>query len=354
MWLDLLLFFIPTSLALHYAFHVSPMAVFLTGILAIVPLAEWIRRATEQLSKLAGSAIGGLLNVTFGNAAELILALFVLSTGATEVVKGQITGAIIGNGLLGLGLAVVIGTWGRENLTFQRVQAGQLSSLLFLVVIAMLVPALYNYAERSLFKAQHVGELNEKLSLSVSVILIAVYATNLLYTLVTHRDVFSTGAQTGTATWSWWRGIAVLLAATAGTAWESEVVSDALNETAQQLNLTPLFLGIIALALVGNIAEYISAIYFARQQQMGLALSITLGSTIQIGLLVAPLLVLVSYFMGHPMDLVFRNPLELIAIAAVAFVVNAIAHDGEVTWFEGVLLLAVYAILGLAFFFATP
>ena len=211
--------------------------------------------------------------------------------------------------------------------------------------------------------------LDERLSLGVAVVLIAVYIANLVYSLVTHRDTFADcseiepdetrpaarkSGKASHAMWPMWKILAVLVGATLLTAIEAELVSDALEETSVRLGVTTFFLGITVLAIVGNAAEYVSAVYFARKNRMDLVMGITVGSTIQIALFVAPVLVLVSFFMGKPMNLVFSNPLELIAVAGVAFVVNAIAQDGETTWFEGVLLLAVYALLGLAFFFVTP
>jgi Ca2+:H+ antiporter len=201
-----------------------------------------------------------------------------------------------------------------------------------------------------------VSKLDERLSLGVAGVLIAVYFANLLYTLVTHRDVFAfekPDPHAAEMAWPIWQSLGVLLAGTAATAWEAELVSGALDQTASQLGISTFFLGVFVLAVVGNAAEYVAAVYFARRDNMGLVVSITVGSTIQVALLVAPLLVIVSHFMGHPMNLVFDNPLELIAIAAVSFAVNAIAEDGETTWFEGVLLLAVYVVLGMAFFFVT-
>jgi Ca2+:H+ antiporter len=350
----ILLLFVPVSVVLAYVVHASPLWVFITATLAIVPLAEWIRRATEQMAQLTGPAVGGLLNVSFGNAAELILALFVLGTGHTEVVKGQITGSIIGNGLLGLGLAILVGSWGRAKQTFDRQRAGLLSSMLVLVVIALLLPAFFDYTERGIFASPDASALDERLSLAVSVVLIGVYVANLIYTLYTHRDIFAIKEDVGEASWSFWTALAVLGAGTAITALEAYLVSRALDSTAGRLGLSEFCLGITVLAIVGNAAEYVSAIYFARKDQMDLVVSITVGSSIQVAILVAPLLVLLSYFFGHPMNLVFTNPLELIAIAAVAFAVKAIAQDGESTWFEGLLLVSIYALLGLAFFFATP
>ncbi len=348
-----LLLLLPVSLALKYYFHAPEIWIFAAGTVAIIPLAEYIRKATEQVAHVAGSAIGGLLNVTFGNAAELIIALFVLRAGALDVVKAQITGSIIGNSLLGLGLAILFGSVGREKQVFKKERAGMLSSMLILCVIALLLPAMFDLTERFSLAPGDVHHRDDRLSLGVSVVLIIIYVANLIYTLVTHRDIFSTReeGEGDKATWSFPVSLAVLIVATGLIALEAELVSDALEATARGLGLSTFFLGIIVLAVVGNAAEYISAVYFARRDNMGLVMTITVGSTIQVALFTAPLLVLISHFMGHPMDLVFANPLEMAAIAAVAFVVNAIAQDGETTWFEGLLLIGVYVLLAMAFFF---
>ena len=359
LWRALLLL-VPISLVLAAIDAVPRSVVFAAAILAIVPLAEWVRRSTEHVAARAGSAIGGLLNVSVGNAPELILALFVLSGGHPAVVKAQITGSLIGNSLLGLGLAIVAGSFGRERQHINRERSGQLSSLLILVTIALLLPALFDYTERGVLREANTAALDEHLSLGVAIVLIAVYIGNLIYTLVTHRDIFArTPAYSEEAEpqmeapWPISRSIAILAGATILTAIEAELVSSTVEITATRLGLTPFFLGVIVLAIVGNAAEYISAVYFARRGQMGLVIGITIGSTIQIGLLVAPLLVIISYLMGHPMNLVFENPIELIAIAGAAFIVNSISQDGETTWFEGALLLAVYLVFALAFFLVT-
>jgi Ca2+:H+ antiporter len=223
-------------------------------------------------------------------------------------------------------------------------------------VIALMVPALFDYTERSLRGTPNAGHLDEQLSLGVAGVLIVAYGANLLYTLVTHRDVFAVQneAENGepvSSPWPVWIAVAVLAAATAVIALEAELVSGALEATSKKLGLTEFFLGVMVLPLIGNAAEYVAAIYFARRDRMNLVMTIAVGSSIQIALFTAPVLVLVSWLLGTPMNLVFSNPLELIAVAGVAFAVNAIAQDGETTWFEGVLLLSVYALLGLAFFF---
>lgn len=363
-----LLALVPVSLAVAYLFQVGPVWVFATGVVAIVPLAEWIRRSTEHLAAQLGSTIGGLLNVSFGNAAELILALFVLATGAQDVVKAQVTGSIIGNALLGLGLAALIGGWGRKQQKFSSEQSGRLSSLLILSLIALMLPALFDYTERGVFAEPNPSQLDERLSLGVSVVLMAIYVVNLLYSLAKKRDTFKLenngheesqdereqGSDEAGQHWPVWVSLVVLLVATALTALEAEQVSGALEKTSQALGLSTFFLGIVVLAIVGNAAEYLSAIYFARKDRMSLVMGITVGSTIQVALLLAPLLVIVSFLMGQPMNLVFSNPLELVSIAGAALIVNSIAHDGESTWFEGAMLVAVYVLLALAFLFATP
>ena len=354
---NILLAFVPVSLLLGYVFHAGAIWVFITAIISIVPLANWVRRGTEQMARISGPAIGGLLNVTFGNMPELILAFFVLAAGQSAVVKGQITGSIIGNSLLGLGVAILAGSWGRENQTFKRERAGLLSSLLVLGTIGLLLPALFHYTEHGLVSATDARHLEDRLSLGVSIVLIIVYAGNLAYTLVTHRDVFALDEGDSSKKqdkWSRNKALGVLAGATVLVALEAELVSGALVATAGALGVSAFFLGVIVLAVIGNAAEYVSAIYFARQNQLGLVFTITVGSSIQVALFVAPLLVIISHFTKHPMNLVFSNPLELIAIAGAAFAVNSIAQDGETTWFEGLLLVAVYIILGLAFFYVTP
>jgi Ca2+:H+ antiporter len=356
-----LLLLVPVSLYLAYFAHVPPIWVFLSAALAIVPLAVWIRRGTEQVAYQAGTSVGGLLNVTFGNAAELILALFVLLAGNSAVVKGQITGSIIGNSLLGLGLTIIVGTWGKKNLKFNRDQVGLLSTLLMLALIGMLLPAIFDFTERDLARVSNAVPLDERLSLLVSIVLVLLYIGNLVYTLVTHEDIFSAqeiqpegeeGAEQ--KRWPLWRALLVLVAATAVTAWMAELTSGALEEAAKAFGVSTFFLGVVVLALIGNVSEYVSAIYFARRNHMDMVMAICVGATVQVALFVAPLLVLISYLIGKPMDLVFNNPLELVAIMAVAITVGAISKDGEVTWFEGVLLVGVYLLMAFAFYFVTP
>ena len=346
-----LLLLVPLAPLGAYGFHLSPIWIFIAGIAGIAVLAEWIRAATDQLALHTGPTAGGLLTVSLGSLAELVLALFVLARGEIEVVHAQITGSIMGTCLLGLGLAIVVGGIPRQHQSFKRERAGLLSSLLILGVIALLLPAVFDYAGRTIRHNATIEVSDEALSLAVSAVLLLLYAGNLAFTLVTHRDVFATGEEDrGEPRWSTATCLAILAAATVGAALESELVSSALTDSAAAMGLTPLFLGVIVLALVGTSADILAAVWFAHQNRMGLVMGICIGSGIQIALVVAPLLVIFSWIIGSPMSLVFKNPIDLFSIAGTAFIVNAIASDGETTWFEGVLLIGVYIVLGMAYF----
>nr|WP_245214815.1 calcium/proton exchanger [Pararoseomonas indoligenes] len=351
----LLLALVPVSLGLHYL-EGQPVLVFLTGAAAVAVLADWVRRGTEGLAAHAGPAIGGLLNVSFGSVAELILALFVLASGQVAVVQAQITGSILATTLLGLGLAMLVGGIGREKQEFNPANAGLLSTMLILLMVAMLLPAVFDLTERSTATPGDALITDEQLSLGIAAVLLLLYVANLVYTLVTHRDVFSREEEEGGEGpgWSVAKSLGIMVAGTALVAWEAEAVSDALSATAEQLGLSTVFLGVILLAVVGTAADLFAAVVFAKQDRMGLAFSICIGSAVQVALVLAPLLVIISWFLGHPMNLVFHSPLDLFAIAGAAFIVRAVAGDGRSTWFEGLLLVGVYVMLGLAFFFLGP
>jgi Ca2+:H+ antiporter len=294
------------------------------------------------------------MTISFGSIAELLLAFFVLRESGADVVRAQITGSIIGTSLLGMGLAILAGGMKFERLKFNRQRAGLLASMLILVVIALLLPAIVDLvvgARQSDPQIQLISD--EELSLAVSVVLLLLYASNLVYTLVTHRDVFSSVKEKSKdeANWSFAWSLAVLVGATVAIAFGADLVSGALQATAQSLGLPLLFLGIIPLALIGTSSDLLAAVTFGWQNRMGLVMSICVGSAIQAAMVVAPLLVLASWAIGRPMTLVFSDPLNLFAIAATVFIVNAISSDGETTWFEGLLLVGVYVLLALAFFF---
>ena len=342
---------VPLSFLLVYGLHAPALAVFAVGALAVGVLADWTRRATEQLAERAGPAVGGLMNVSLGSTAEIILALFVLRDGQIAVVQAQLIGSIIGTTLLGLGLAILAGGLVRDKQVFDRQRVGLLSTLLLLSTVALMMPAVFDLTGRRVVHNSDVGWSDEQFSLGAAVILLALYAGNLIYTLVTHRDVFASDEERGQPSWSLGLTLGVLVGATVLVAWEAEIVSDALTEAAATLGFSPTFLGVVVLALVGTGGDLIASIAFARADKMGLVLNIAIGSAIQIALVVTPLLVLLSWFIGHPMSLVFGNPLQLFAITSAAFIVRAVAGDGETTWFEGLLLVGVYALLALGFFF---
>jgi Ca2+:H+ antiporter len=332
---------------------VPPIWIFISGAAAIGVLADWVRRATEQLAARAGSTIGGLLNVSFGNITELALAFFVLSHAQIQVVQAQITGSIIGTTLLFLGISALVGGLGRARQSFDKASVGLLSTMLFLVVVAILLPAVFDLTERIAAPGVRISLIDEQLSLSVSVVLLVLYVANLVYTLVTHRDVFA-GEPRGDAEWSLAQSLTVMTAGTAVIAIEAELVSAALVGTSKQLGLSPVFMGVVVLALVGTAADLFAAVVFARQDKMDIVFAMCIGSAIQIALVVAPVLVLTSWIIGHPMNLVFGSPLNLFAIATTAFIVRAIAADGERTWFEGLLLVGVYVLFALAYYFESP
>ena len=282
-----------------------------------------------------------------------MLALFVLRQAQIRVVQAQITGSIIGTTLLFLGISVLAGGLGRTRQTFSQANAGLLSTLLLLVVIAILLPAVFDLTERVAAPGANISLLDEGLSLGVSVLLLLLYAANLIYTLITHRDVFAGDAPGRQSEWSIGRALAVMTAGTGLIAVEAELASAALEATSTQLGLSPVFMGVVVLALVGTVSDLLAAVVFARQDKMDIVFSMCVGSAIQIALVVAPVLVLASWLIGQPMNLVFGSPLDLFAIAGAAFIVRSVAADGETTWFEGLLLVGVYLLFALAYYFVS-
>jgi Ca2+:H+ antiporter len=345
--LPLFLVFVPVAVVLHFL-HANPIAVFAASSLAIVPLAGLMGKATEHLAEHLGEGWGGLLNATFGNAAELIIALFALRAGLHEVVKASITGSIIGNILLVLGLAVLAGGLRYPVLRYNPTAAQLSTTLLFLSAIGLLVPAVYHGLSGP---AAHEQEL----SLEISVVLFLTYLLSLVFSLRTHRHLYlgeteHAAPEEKTAVWSSRRSGAVLVGATALIAWMSELLVEAIEPTAAALGMTEVFVGVILVAIIGNAAEHSTAILVAVKNKMDLAINIAVGSSLQIALFVAPLLVFASYAFGKPMNLHFST-FEVLAVVVSVFAVRFIGADGESNWMEGVQLLAVYLILGLAFYF---
>lgn len=350
-----MLVFIPVAIVLEFT-HAPAVWVFLVSALALLPLASWMGQATEELAARAGSTVGGLLNATFGNAAELIIAVVALLAGKIEVVKASITGSILSNLLLVLGLSIFLGGLRYLRQNFNAHAAGLSASLLTLTLIAFMLPTFFDLAERDFFKVLDPSVPDELFSLATAGVLILIYLANIYFTLRTHKDLLSGLDESRSeheATWSVPFAVGVLGVATVGVAVMAEFLVGSLEAATEVLGLSEFFVGIILIPLVGNAAEHFAAVVFAMKNKMDLAVQIAVGSSLQIALLVAPILVLVGYFAERPMDLVFHNPLELAALAASIIATNAVLRDGQSNWLEGFLLLGVYALLGFAFFF-TP
>jgi Ca2+:H+ antiporter len=357
-----LLLFVPLA-AIAHQLHWSGVAVFACAALAIVPLAGTMGEATEALARRFGAGVGALLNATFGNAAELVIALAALRRGLDDIVKASLTGSILGNSLLVLGVALFAGGLRRERQRFDRSAASMGSTLLALAAIGLVVPALFNVVAsnavaRSALTAAQEALREKDLSLEIAVVLFVAYVLSLVFSLGTHRHLYAGepgthghGSDGPPAHASTWRPALMLLGATLLVAWMSELLVGAVEEASRTLGLTQVFVGVIVVATIGNAAEHSTAVMMALRNQMDLALHIAIGSSIQIALFVAPLLVFVSYFMGRaPMDLRF-TPFEVVSVAIAVAAVHLVAQDGESNWLEGALLVAVYVILGMAFYF---
>jgi Ca2+:H+ antiporter len=374
-----LLVFVPISIAAWWR-HWGDLVIFIAAALAILPLAGWIGEATEEIAVDLGPSWGGLLNATFGNATELIVALFALKAGLIDVVKASIAGSIISNLLLVMGLSMLLGGLKYKEQTFQPLIARVNASTMNLAIIAFLVPTTVGLTAASI-----QSSVLQTLSDAVAVVLIVVYGLSLLFSMKTHAYLYDVGlfdlrpeseidiedssavtspaVKKGSAIqkeaihlsrppepgrlWFW---VGVLLVATVAVAVESELLVDSLEVATAQLGLTPLFTGVILLPLFGNAAEHASAISVAVKNKMDLSVSVAMGSSLQIALFVGPLLVLVGWYLQQPMDLNFGD-LELVAVAVAVLIANSISGDGRSNWLEGALLIAAYAILGLAFFF---
>jgi Ca2+:H+ antiporter len=347
-WLDFLLIFVPVAIALE-VFRADPLLVFVSAGLAIIPLAGLLGRATEHLTTHAGAGMGALLNASLGNAAELIIALVALREGLHDVVKASLTGSILGNILLVLGVAMFAGGIKHERQKFNQTAAGMGASLLLLAAVGLIIPALFHFtaADRGI-------EIERWLSIAISFILFAIYILSLLFILKTHRHLFAGEAHNasdlGEQPWTRRASIIVLTVVTCLVALMSEILIGALEPAAQQLGLTQVFVGVILVALVGNAAEHSTAVMVAIKNKMDLAYGIAVGSSLQIALLVAPVLVFASYFFGAPLDLIF-TPFEVVAVTVSVLIVGFVAMDGESNWMEGVMLVGVYLMLAIAFFF---
>jgi Ca2+:H+ antiporter len=358
--------FIPLAVILELV-HADPVIVFFASALGVIPTAALMGRATEELAERSGPGIGGLLNVTFGNAPELIIALFALNAGLHEVVKASIIGSIMGNALLVLGASAFIGGLRRERQHFDATAAVTQSSMLLLAVVALVMPAVFELVEGVGLPGPDTERINydgtvENLSYAVAIVLIGTYVAGLFFSLKTHRDLFNPVAQTdddpdpiqhGDAEpWTVRKSVVMLAIAGVAVGLMSEILVGSITEASESVGLSEFFIGVIVVAIVGNAAEHWVAVLVAWKDKMDLAVNIAIGSAAQIALFVAPVLVLCSLFIGpHPMALVF-NGFELAGVIMAILIAAHVTNEGETTWFEGLQLLAVYAVLGITFFFA--
>ncbi len=348
--LFILLLFIPVSLVAHFL-EWGELIVFITAGLAILPLAAWMGTATEEIAVVVGPSLGGLLNATFGNATELIIALVALNAGLIDVVKASITGSIISNLLLVMGFSMLLGGLRYKEQTFQPIVARVNAASMNLAVIAILMPTAMNYTSQGINE-----ETLQNLSIAVAVVLILVYALTLLFSMKTHSYLYDVGVveteeeETSHAKPNMMLWVSVLLVCTLLVAIESEMLVDSLEVATSQLGLTALFTGVILVPIVGNAAEHATAVTVAMKDKMDLSLSVAVGSSMQIALFVAPVLVIAGRILGQPMDLDFK-PFELVAVVVSVLIANSISSDGKSNWLEGTLLLAAYTVLGFAFYF---
>lgn len=353
-----LLAFIPLALAAEFA-HAEPTTIFVLAAVAIVPLSALLGRATEEYAAQAGPALGGLLNASFGNAVELIIALLAVNAGLFEIVKASITGSIVANLLLVLGMAMLAGGSRHKTQKLHRVGTMNALSLMTLSVVALSLPALFYYSTLSpaLF-APGTPTITQadadarilSLSLILAVVMMSIYVLGLVYSLVTHRHVFSEDVPDEAAAWSKRKALAVLALSTGGVALMAELLVGSVGGLTAALGLQPIFVGVVIVAIVGNAAEHSTAVAVALKDKMDLAFGIAAGSSTQIALFVAPALIFFSFAIGHPMALLFEA-FELFAIAVAVAIAYAVSIDEETNWFEGALLLGVYIIVCAVFFF---
>lgn len=354
-----MLLFVPIAAAAR-VLDAAPGWQFTAALASLLPLAALLGEATEHLTHHAGPGIGGLLNATFGNAAELIIALALLFKGLDVAVKASITGSILGNVLLVLGAALLAGGLKHPTLRFDRTAAGIGGTMLVLAAMGLLVPAIFHALPEILALAEDEAlNLEHELSLAVCAVLMTTYLAGLAFSLVTHKNHFNgraldesaapAAAADDPAVWSVRSALLVLLGATAAIAAVSEILAAAIEHAGAGLGLSQIFLGVVVVAIAGNAAEHSTAIVVARKNQMDLSVGIALGSAQQIALFVAPILVFASYLRAEPMDLLFST-MEVVSVILAVLIARMVAEDGESNWLEGLMLLMIYLILGMAFF----
>ena len=345
-YLYVLLIFAPIAIIGSFL-HWSETWLFVASALAVIPSAGILGRATEELAVHTGPRLGGLLNATLGNAAELIITVFAIRAGLLDLVKASITGSILGNVLLVMGFSILFGGLKNGVQRFDRAHAGMNATQLLLAVLALMIPSLFFFAH-----FENVGPV-ESLSLGTAAAMIAIYAIGLIFSFRSTNPEPALAEEVESehaGSWSIAKAILILLAATALIAWLSEILVGAVEYTTQALGLSEFFIGIIVVPLVGNVAEHVVAVQAALKNNMELSMAVSTGSSLQIALFVAPLLVFLSLLMGNPLTLVF-NQFEVVALFSGVLIAVFVSQDGETNWLEGAQLLALYVILALAFFF---
>ncbi len=339
-----LLLFVPVALLAQFVLNADPVLVFIFAALAIIPLADVMGEATEELAVHTGPKLGGLLNATLGNAAELIITIFALHEGLLDLVRASITGSIIGNLLLVTGFSVLVGGLKHGIQKFDRRTAAINATLLILAVLALVIPSIFDAA----IEPDRAAELG--LSEGVALVMIVLYVLMVLYNF-TQKGESPAEEEAHHANWSVQRALIVLIAATVAIAFMSEILVGAVEHVTEALGLTEFFIGVILIPIIGNVAEHLVAVQVALKNKMELSLSVSLGSSLQIALFVAPVLVFISLFVSQsPLLLVF-NSFELVALIAAAVIAAFIAQDGESNWLEGAMLLGVYVMIAIAFFY---
>ncbi|SHK10024.1 Ca2+:H+ antiporter [Clostridium cavendishii DSM 21758] len=343
-YLKILLIFVPISIICKFIHLNQPTVMFLLSALAIIPLAGLMGEATEEISFYSGSKIGGFLNATFGNATELIISFFALKEGLFDVVKASIAGSVIGNILLVLGASMFFGGIKHKNQKFNRKVVEVSSSMLIFAVIGLSIPAIFTHT----VKSELLNTKYEFLSVGVAIVMIVIYALSLFFSFHTHKDIYSSEPEEhGEPNWSLKKAIIVLVLATLAIAAESEILVESVEPMTHALGLSEFFVGIILIPIIGNAAEHSTAVLMAMKNKMDVAIEIAIGSSLQIILFVAPVLIFLSLIF-KPMSIIF-NEFELIAMIASVFIANRVASDGESNWLEGIQLLAVYLIIGMSF-----
>ena len=338
-----LLVLAPITIVGHFL-HWSSTLIFILSALAIIPLAKFLGDATDELASQTSPSLGGLLNVTFGNATELIIGIMALRAGLIEVVKASITGSIIGNLLLVLGFAILLGGIKHRHQKFNKTAALASASTLVLAVIALVIPAIFVLTSSGLSEHQV-----QNLSTVVAAFMFIIYLANLAFIFKTHPHLYTEELKVHETSWSIKKSVTILFLSTLAVAWLSEILVKAIEPALHHLGWTELFVGTIVVAIIGNAAEHTSAIIMATKNRMDLALQIAIGSATQIALFVVPVLVFASLLMGHHMNLVFSN-FELVSIVLSIIIANLVVQDGESNWLEGAQLVTAYAIIAIAFF----